>query len=582
MKIRNKFGIAFFIIWVITLMIIIVSNIVIFTQKEKIKDIYENKVRTSETIFKEMKNTAEVNIITLQIPSMLMNGVAQGEINKKIGFGEELLAKSIKSTLDILNNGNIKLKDEKEIVTLKENFSKYSAAYQQIKKFGTAGDSYSISGVLTESGKAYSEIQSVLENTIAIQSIQTMEAYKEVESLSENGSRIIIVLIIAFIITSIGIFIFIQKSIIAPIHIMNSILQDISEGEGDLTKRVPAISKDEIGSMATHFNKFVDKIEMIIIKMAATIDTVTKNSEKVSLVIREIVKEDSNNKKVSIESLRSSMRLIMDNVRNETAATEETSATIVQISQNLADMSKNADRTMQLSSEATNEAKEGGEIVKLNLDALGKIEEIVSKIEDKANKTGEATEKIIGITAIIRGISQQTNLLSLNAAIEAARAGEAGRGFAVVADEVRKLADGSRIATEDIESIVKLISLEVKDLINTVKIGYDEVKNGKELSENTKAKIETVILKIAVTDKEIGDITGAIKEQGYGVDEISGAINNIVLGSEKIEELSNEQLEELNSITLILEELLSNAENVSKEIEDIDETIKIFKTSSSK
>lgn len=578
MGIRHKFGIAFFVIWVITLTIIIVSNVVISTQKEKIKDIYENKVKTIEMIFQEMKNTAKVNMITMEIPSLLMNGVEQNEVDKKITFGEELLAKSTKSILDILNNGKITLKDEKEMGKLKENFSKYNDAYQRIKKFGNAGDSYSISGVFLESGKSYAEIESVLENTIYIQSIQTLEAYKEAERLSENGSRIIFVLIAAFIITSIGIFIFIQKSIINPIHNMNDILQDISEGEGDLTKRVPVVSKDEIGSMAGHFNKFVDKIEMIIVKMTMAIETVNKNSEKVSLVIRQIIKEDSKNKNVSIEKLRGSMHLIMDNVRNQTAATEETSATIVEISQNLADMGKNADNTTGLSSEAANEAREGGEIVKLNLDALRKIEDIVSKIEEKANKTGEATDKIIGITTMIRGISEQTNLLSLNAAIEAARAGEAGRGFAVVADEVRKLADGSRVATEDIENIVKLVSLEVKDLINSVKIGYDEVKNGKEMSEKTKSKIETVISRIAVTDKEIGDITASIKEQGYGVNEISGAINNIVVGSEKIEELSNEQIEELKAITVVLEELLENAESLSKEIEDVHETIKIFKT----
>ena len=162
-------------------------------------------------------------------------------------------------------------------------------------------------------------------------------------------------------------------------------------------------------------------------------------------------------------------------VTAQTAQTEEIFASLTEITDMINKTSENIDFTRSISKETTELAKIGGEKVSDSLKEMIEIRTTVKNIETKAHNLGESSTKVGQIVKIINGISEQTNLLALNAAIEAARAGEAGKGFAVVADEVRKLAENSKTSTFEISNLVNSIQTEVFQVIEAVNYGYSRV-----------------------------------------------------------------------------------------------------------
>ncbi|MCG8615344.1 MAG: methyl-accepting chemotaxis protein, partial [Desulfobacterales bacterium] len=241
---------------------------------------------------------------------------------------------------------------------------------------------------------------------------------------------------IAVIIVSGGLIFLAAKAVLNPINRAVIGLKDIADGEGDLTKRLTVSGKDEVGVLSYRFNGFVDKLHTMIKDLKSGVGTLSTSSSQLTTISDDMstgaarttekagtVTEATEALTANMNSVSAAMAQTSSNLNTVAGAAEEMNATIGEIA-------KNAESARDISSTA------------------------VSKVENSTVKMGElgdAAQAIGEVVETITDISEQVNLLSLNATIEAARAGEAGRGFAVVANEIKELANQTSNASLDIK-----------------------------------------------------------------------------------------------------------------------------------
>jgi methyl-accepting chemotaxis protein len=234
--------------------------------------------------------------------------------------------------------------------------------------------------------------------------------------------------------------------LMSPLTTMGRAMQDIAEGEGDLTRRLAVQNKDEFGELATSFNRFVERIHASISEVSSATRLVHDLSEKVV---------SASNASIS-GSEEQSMR-----TNSVAAAINELGAATQEIARNAADASQHA-------SGASEQAHGGREVVEEAISAMTALSQRISESCAQIETLNASTDEIGKILDVIKGISQQTNLLALNAAIEAARAGEAGRGFAVVADEVRNLAHRTQESAEEIHRMITSLQVGSREAVHTM------------------------------------------------------------------------------------------------------------------
>ncbi len=305
--------------------------------------------------------------------------------------------------------------------------------------------------------------------------------------------------------------------------------------EGNLTIVLENKGRDEISIMSRNLNQFIEKLKSMITGIKNEAVNINGNSEEISQQMQ-IITESSmiqldmkNELQSGMEQVKEKMHAILDNVRNQSAATQEMASSIVEISQTITQVAQNAENTMLLSNNAYQSAEDGYKLVEKTIEGINSLEKNAKKIDEKLKN--------------LHQISEQTNLLALNAAIEAARAGEAGKGFAVVAEEVRKLADSSKEFTESIY----VLNEEMKK----------NVLNSTSLSEKTKQKIREIKERVEISNQEIMNVSKAVEEQSTAMNEIEAGTQDMATASAEIEERVLEQSEIINRTEEILKELAS-------------------------
>ncbi len=416
-------------------------------------------------------------------------------------------------TFVIDNNGNVimheKLKNENIYNRKDINGNFY---IQKIIENGKGRIEYSektSDGKIANRIAYYDKIQSV--HWIVVSTADKDEIYADVRT---QTITIAVVSIVVFLLL-IPIILLVNRSITKPIKKATDILKDISEGEGDLTKRINIHNKDEIGEMASYFNKFIDNLNDMILQIKSSMEQINSGVSQIS----------------------DSTQILSEGTSKQASSMEEIAATMNEFSAQLNQNVNNIKTTYSIIEQTRDNSTEGNKLMSELIDAM-----------EKVNNSASDIKKIVNV---IDDIAFQTNLLALNADIEAERVGKYGRGFAVVAGSVRTLAGRSAEAVKDTKERIEVVIKNIEkgdELVKQTALKFKDISNGAEES--------TTLIK---------DISESSEEQSNGINQINTALSSI------------EEVVQSNSANA--EENASSSEELSALTHEVMTLINYFKVS---
>ncbi|GIO24189.1 methyl-accepting chemotaxis protein [Oceanobacillus sp. J11TS1] len=387
--------------------------------------------------------------------------------------------------------------------------------------------------------------------------------YSEIQKEAASTWTTLMIVIVATLLVGSAIILFLIRSITRPIKELKENAKVISTG--DLTRSIEVKTKDEIGDLGAAFNEMRQSLKRLIRdvesnaqqvaasaeELNANADQMTSSSEQVSLAIQEV-------------STSSETQL---------NGTEESANSLEEVSTGVGRIVDSATNVSELVNKMSSQAEVGGKAVSDTLNQMTSIQSSVENTNGNISSLMERSKEVNTILKAITDISEQTNLLALNAAIEAARAGEHGKGFAVVADEVRKLAEESKTSANEISAIVHGIQTDVQDAVEKMSQVTTDVDNGLEISYDAIDKFGEILRSSGDIKPQMEEVMAISEQMSAAVQQVTATANDLAsiarnnaASSEEVAASTEEQLASMEEISAAAKSLSAMAEDLTSKI----------------
>lgn len=306
-----------------------------------------------------------------------------------------------------------------------------------------------------------------------------------------------------------------SNSISRPIKSISDILKKVSEG--DLTCRVNNTNQDEVGRAGQFLNQFLERTSDVLGKVSESAHTLSSSASHVNQTTSETY----------------------DAINQQDEETTSIAAAIEEMSVSAQEIALNGESVKDSANDANQKTSQGAESVKVNLESMKLLASDIDVAADAVTAVEKRTSEIQSMLEVIHSVTEQTNLLALNAAIEAARAGEQGRGFAVVADEVRALARRSGESAEEIRRIIEGLITDTQSAVGTM-------MSSKERSESNLEQTQTMADSLVSIDTAISDILEKSAQIAQGTNEQNVVAQDIAQNTSRIKDIAKESADKMH------------------------------------
>ncbi|MBM7060155.1 methyl-accepting chemotaxis protein [Pseudomonas sp. UL073] len=317
-----------------------------------------------------------------------------------------------------------------------------------------------------------------------------------------------------------------------PLKQMVAMLDDIAQGEGDLTRRLHSDRADELGSIATGFNSFLGKLQSMIGQVVASVQKVSDSSEHTADI-----------------AIRTNQ-----GVQKQLAEIELVATAVHEMTATAQDVARNASMAAEAASHADQAANHGKRTVQGTAQAISALAGEIGRAVGVVQTLAKDSENINAILVAIRGIAEQTNLLALNAAIEAARAGEQGRGFAVVADEVRNLAQKTQQATEEIQTMIQQLQNGTREVVKVMEDSQSKTDNSVQQATEAAHALESITQAVSVINDMNTQIASAAEQQSAVAEDLNRNVVTIGQVANQVASGANEASDASAELTKLAEQ----------------------------
>ncbi|WP_417533296.1 methyl-accepting chemotaxis protein [Marinobacterium stanieri] len=326
------------------------------------------------------------------------------------------------------------------------------------------------------------------------------------------------------------------QRMVRPLQQTAAALKDISQGEGNLTHRLPVETRDEVGDVASGFNEFVEKIQQLVQEVKHGIESLGQ----------------------STESMRSVVMLTHQDAHVQKEETSQAAAAVHEMAAAVQQVAGSAAQAAEAAREADNESLNGQGVVEQTIDSINRLAENVNRSAGVIGSLDADVNQIGSVANVIRDIAEQTNLLALNAAIEAARAGEQGRGFSVVADEVRTLATRTQQSTDEIQRMIEGLQSGAQQAVREMETSQTQSSETIDRADDARGSLQQITHSVSTITEMNTQIASAAEEQTAVADEISKSVQQIA----DIADKATRNAEELSGTASNMTELERHLSNL--------------------
>lgn len=394
-------------------------------------------------------------------------------------------------------------------------------------------------------------------------STPTSTLFKELNAT--RGTTLVITIICIFLAIFVGVFV--AYNISKPIY---SIVELMKKAEtGDFTVKSNYYGKNEVGMLAKSFNVMIGNIKSLITSTKSVVEEVVLEAKNITLI--------SDISATTAEQVACAVGEIAKGTTDQAKESENVTNNMIKLSDKIESVTKNVTEVRKISANTQAVGSKSLNTVNILKQKSTESGNMMIEINDNVSSLNKSSKEIESIVKVLKGITDQTNLLSLNASIEAARAGDAGRGFEVVAQEVRKLAEQSKQSTEDIAKVILGIQHKVMETVDIVEKATYIFKEQEASVNDTNLAFTSIIATSTEVAKQVEGAQSLIEDMNDYKVQVVDAINNIASVSEESSASAEEVMATSQEQSSSAEELSSMAGKLNEIVEVLNQSIEKFK-----